>query len=285
VDSLPDSRLSSLRNATLFQIAKARGYKTVLIDLQNDFPNIVIRKSDMVYVDEYHSKWTDFASERFLSDIRAAGYVRRRLIDEKGLFVVLMKLGVHIPYEARYPGRQTEHQVFVPKLSKYESHSLDNRLKIAGSYKNALRYNVDGFFSGLLGEDFYETANNTILWTSDHGQSLQEDGQLETHNTNYLEQALVPFVVFSTDPWVLSNIRKPEEIGVTLSHMDIYPSVSAILNRQRDYSPGQCGPLFSGTPKTARPLRVVYESLWNGKTFEPPSEAGRVKLRTEKYLY
>ena len=69
---------------------------------------------------------------------------------------------------------------------------------------------------------------------SDHGQSFQEDGQLEPHSSQYVEQALVPFVVFSTAPWVLEHLRRPEEIKGTLSQLNIYPTLTSIFERRRE---------------------------------------------------
>jgi hypothetical protein len=91
--------------------------------------------------------------------------------------------------------------------------------------------------------------------------------------------------VFSADPWVLSNIQRPETISGTLSHMNIYPSVASILRRERDYSPGGYNSLFSEHPMPPQPLRFVCGDLWTGEAIEPPLESGKVKLRTEKYLY
>ncbi|MDR2174955.1 MAG: sulfatase-like hydrolase/transferase [Synergistaceae bacterium] len=285
ISRLPDEDFSSQRNPTVFQVAKANGYKTVLIDLQGMFPYSVIRKSDMGYVDEVYLKWSVFSSDPKKADIAAAAQLRKRMNEEKGLFIVLLKWGVHVHYEARYPGSEAEHQHFLPKLEEEERHSSEKRLQIVNSYKNALRYNVDGFFSALLGSDLRSLKNTTILWTSDHGQSLQEDGQLEPHSSSYIEQALVPFVMFSTNRWVLDNLKRPKDIEFTLSHMNIYPSLCSIMEKKTNVINGEYTSLFYTGEPILPPLCYVYGSLWNGIVAHPDVENNKLKLREEKYLY
>jgi glucan phosphoethanolaminetransferase (alkaline phosphatase superfamily) len=285
ISRLPDEDFSSQRNPTLFQLARARGYKTALADLQEAFPYVVFRESDMECVDEAHLKWRDFSSDPQKADIAAATWARKRMSEEKGLFIVLLKWGVHVHYEARYPGSLPEHRHFLPKLEAGERHSPEKRREIVNSYKNALRYNVDGFFSALLGEDPRSLEDTTILWTSDHGQSLQEDGQLEPHGSRYLEQALTPFMLFSTNRWVLEHLKRPKDIAFTLSHMNIYPTVRSIMEKKTDIVSGEYASLFYTREAAPPPLRYMYGSLWDGPVASPDAPNGKLELREEKYLY
>lgn len=286
VIELPDKELLSLRYPTLFQVAKGNRYKTVLIDLQKNFPNVVIRRSDMQYIDEIHLKWSDFSNDPKMADINAAEILHERLKNEKGLFVVLIKWGAHVHYEGRYPGEKEEHQHYLPKLREGERHTLGKRREIVNSFKNAVRFNVDGFVAALLGDEPLSLPDTTILWVSDHGQSFQEDGQIEPHSTGYLEQALVPFMLFSTEPWVSEHVRRPEAIGGTLSQLNIYPTLMSVFERRQNVRRGDFLSLFWNGEWRSPPLFYISGgSLWNSALSAPLVSNDRVVLRSEKYMY
>ena len=286
VIELPDKNFSSLRHPTLFQVAKGNHYKTILIDLQGYFPNVVIRRNDMQHIDEIHLKWSDFSNDPKIADINAAKVLHERLKREKGLFVVLIKWGAHVHYEGRYPGEKREHQHYLPKLDVGERHTLDKRREIINSFKNAVRFNVDGFVAALLGDEPLSLPDTTILWVSDHGQSFQEDGQIEPHSTGYLEQALVPFMLFSTEPWVSEHVRRPEAIGGTLSQLNIYPTLMSVFERRQNVRRGDFLSLFwSGEWRSPPLFYISGGSLWNSALSAPLVSNDRVVLRSEKYMY
>lgn len=286
LSAFPDSQFLSLKNPTIFQIAKANAYKTILIDLQGATPNGVIRRNDTEkYLDELKVDWSEFSPNNpMMADIAAAEYLRKRFINEKGLFVILCKRGVHVLYESSYPGEDKKYQHYLPKLARGETHSLNKRERII-NYKNAIRFNIDGFFSALFGDVPDEIQNTTILWTSDHGQSLQEDGQLEPHNSGYLEQAFVPFLIFSTTPWVLENIKRPENISATISHLNIYPSLRSIFEREQNIKQGEFLSLFWQNKWQNPKLFYASGGLWHEDVHFPSVLNGRVIMRSDKYIY
>jgi glucan phosphoethanolaminetransferase (alkaline phosphatase superfamily) len=281
-DDLPDRKLDTLRRPTIFQVAKAAGYRTMMLALQDDFPNVAFGRSDMAYVDEFMHQGHDLAPLPMNVDLAAAAFVRKRLASERGLFIVLLKTGAHIRYETRYP-RDGEHCIFSPRLAPREALSLGRRREIVNSYKNALRYNLDGFFRALFEDGLIP--NTTVVYTSDHGQSFQEDGQIESHGSKYLEQALVPLLVFSSDSWVLENLKRP--CRYTLSHMNIYPTISCLLRREPEQKETRGAHQSIVTHDEIEPqrLRYIYGGLWDGTPVEPPMKDGRVVLREERYMY
>lgn len=240
----------------------------------------------MQHIDEIHLKWSDFSNDPKMADIHAAKVLHERLKKEKGLFVVLIKWGAHVHYEGRYPGEKREHQHYLPKLDAGERHTLDKRREIINSFKNAVRFNVDGFVAALLGDDPLSLPDTTVLWVSDHGQSFQEDGQIESHSSGYLEQALVPFMLFSTEPWVSEHVRRPEAIGGTLSQLNIYPTLISVFERRQDISRGDFLSLFwSGEWRSPPLFYISGGSLWNSVLSTPLVSNDRVVLRSEKYMY
>lgn len=284
VAEMPDTRLTSQTNPTLFQIAKGNGYRTMFLNLWGaNLPDVVFRKEDIDTVDELYAGFQEFSDDILSADFKAAEYLNERFRREKGLFVFLMPRGIHSPYEEQYPDAQ-EHCHYAPRMKRGEWYSPQKRREHVNSFKNAVRYHVDGFFEALLGKDPELLKCCTVFWTSDHGQSLMEDGQLESHGSKYLEQALVPFLIFSTEPWVMARIRKP--VLGTLSHMNINPTVRSLLERVEDRSAGAYRSLFSPGPWSYPPLGYIGGgSLWKESPQNVVSVNGQLVLRTEKYLY
>lgn len=289
IDTIPDKGLQAFRNPTIFDVAKASGYRTILINVQGDFPDLFFRRSDMSRVDEVYLNEGEFDSQKnYEADFNAADFIRRRLKKEKGLFIFLEKMGVHVPYEKRYPGNDPKNQIFMPKLSDGEFYSQEKRRKVINSYKNALKYNLDGFFSRLFGDDPMSLEDCTIIYTSDHGQSFMENGQLYPHTTGELEQSFVPFVIFSTDSFTLENLIRPEEIPGTLSHLNIYPTIYSLLRRDMNHFSGEYNSVISRLESKNPPLIYFRKgALWDGEASDPaPADRnGKIILPAEKYMY
>ncbi|MDO4785871.1 MAG: hypothetical protein Q4A13_02930, partial [Fretibacterium sp.] len=175
---------------------------------------------------------------------------------------------------------------YLPKLREGERHTLGKRREIVNSFKNAVRFNVDGFFAALLGDEPLALSDTTILWVSDHGQSFQEDGQIEPHSTGYLEQALVPFTLFSTEPWVLEHVRCPEVVRGTLSQLNIYPTLTSIFERRQDVRRDGFLSLFWSGEWSSPPLFYISGgSLWDAVLSTPTIKNNKMVLRSEKYMY
>lgn len=286
VAEMPDTQLTSQTNPTLFQIAKGNGYRTLFLNLWGaDLPDVVFRNEDIETVDELHAGFQEFSNDILLADFEAAKYLNERFRKEEGLFVFLMPRGIHSPYEEQYPDAP-EYCHYLPRMKRGEWYSPQKRREHVNSFKNAVRYHVDGFFEALLGEEPESLRNCSVFWTSDHGQSLMEDGQLESHGSKYLEQALVPFLIFSTEPWLATRIRKPSEALGTLSHMNIYPTLCSLLERAEARSAGAYRSLFFPGEWTYPPLHYIGGgSLWKESPQKPISVNGRIILRSERYLY
>ena len=286
LNQLPDDKLMAFSNPTLFDVAKSRGYKTVMINLQGDFPDLVFRQSDLSRIDEVLQSRKNFALDVVSTDFGAADYVRKRLTEEKGLFIFLNKLGTHIWYQNDYPDEE-QYKIFTPCLDLKEKFSKKKRIKIINTHKNALRYNVNGFFRHLFSDDVRELKDCTIIYTSDHADSLYEYG-IGSHSTGYLEQTIVPFMIFSTDSWVLENLKRPSEIPFTLHHMNIAPTIKSILCRNLNYVSGEYSSLVS-VKEFRRPLLnyISKGDPWNCELSQPLSvdENGKIILPVEKYIY
>ena len=89
-------------------------------------------------------------------------------------FVLANKRGPHFPYRWRYPETAT---VFEPVLEA--GARITDKTALENTYRNAIRWSVDGFFARLLPSlDLSETV---LIYTADHGQNLLDDGMPVTH--------------------------------------------------------------------------------------------------------
>ena len=254
----PDRERVAMRRPTVFQHAKRWGYRTIMLDGPGrNFPNVAIRRSDLGAFDVL-LRAREIPGGSGFADIAAAEYIRKTLRESTGNFIVLIKVGAHFHYERCYPSSEARYSKFLPKLSHGESYG-SSRERTINSYKNALSFTVDTFFETLMREPL---PNTTVLWTSDHGQSLQEQGQTYTHCKDELEQAVIPFVVISDQPWVLAHAAAPGR-GLVLSHHHLYPSLISLFSKEREVVNAGYRSLFSARVREAMPrLQYVYGGVW-----------------------
>ena len=109
--------------------------------------------------------------------------------------VVIHLVGSHFPYYRRYP---LSHEVFTPSC-KSPVLSDCSPEEIVNAYDNSIRY-TDFIISEFI--EKLDTQNNIVpalVYTSDHGESLGEDG-LYLHSTPMgsapLQQTQVPFFIW-----------------------------------------------------------------------------------------
>jgi glucan phosphoethanolaminetransferase (alkaline phosphatase superfamily) len=255
----PDVGRHAFSHPTIFQHAKRHGYRTVLLDATGRyFPNIVIRQNDLEYVDVLLEGENIPGSDRW-ADLRVASYLRDLLEHKRGYFVFVVKQGAHFHYENSYPSSDPAYVRFRPTLEATESYR-GAKERMINSYKNAVSFAVDTFFERLLPATLN---NSTILWTSDHGQSLQEAGQTYTHCKSEFEQAVVPLIMISENPWVLHNVYRPDNPRrIVFSHHNIYPTIVSLVSKQSAVSNDEYQSLLSKSVSQP-PLRYVYGPLWS----------------------
>ncbi len=128
-------------------------------------------------------------------------------------FIVLHMMGSHYHYEARYPSEYTLHEPICKKarFSRDVSHcSLES---ILNSYDNSLYYT-----SNFLNEVINRVKNERafVLYASDHGESLGENGIYLHGTVKAPEQYNIPFIVWAsdqyleTDPDIRTNLLKKQ---------------------------------------------------------------------------
>ena len=215
---------------TLFQYAKAMGYKTYYIDAQTNSLWNGLTDQDLSFIDTW-LKARDFGND-FQSDFRAADRIADIVSEGTGNFIVLNKRGVHFLYESSYP---PEAVVWLPLPGDYTSHPE----LVSNPYDNGILYNLNTFFDRLLINTTI-LENTTILYTSDHGQTLFEEHATWLHCNNTAQEATVPLILIGRNlPPIADRPR--------FSHSNILPTLldlMAVPPSQRLHSYSSL--LFSG---------------------------------------
>lgn len=198
---------------TIFQYAKAMGYKTYYMDAQTNSLWTGLTDQDISFVDVW-SRARDFGRD-IESDFRAADRIVSILSESRGNLIVLNKRGVHFLYEGSYP---PDAAVWLPLPGDY----LANPSLVPNSYDNSILYNVNTFFERLLINP--EVLEYTvILYTSDHGQTLFENGATWMHCNSTPQEAIVPMIL-------IGRRLPPLDDHFPASHSNILPTLLDLMN-------------------------------------------------------
>ena len=175
-----------VRNAagpTIWQYAKAAGYRTVYLDAQRTggaFQN-GMDASEAKGIDRF----VQFSDVDVIGrDHALAVRLSELLRDDVRDVIVVNKIGAHFPVQAKYPERSTRYAP-VPSRARFAGivdtasregfdDSGEGWRRYRNAYRNTVEWNVGGFFDRLFAGGI---GNATILYTADHGQDLNEVGR------------------------------------------------------------------------------------------------------------
>ena len=220
------------RNPSIWDFAKKSGYNTVYIDSQKAFGTYqnFMTLNERKFIDEFIQFDVDSvqkADDFTRKDIEAAITIKNILNRKTPQFVMLTKEGIHTPYEGKYPARFS---IFKPHMSLDQtiSRDLDKEL-LLNSYRNSIYWSVDYFFKTLT--EGVDLTNVIIIYTSDHGQNLMEDG-LATHCAakNPETVGLVPLFIITENSLKSRLIEKQDLFFNKSSHFNIIPTILEIFN-------------------------------------------------------
>ena len=253
IESMSLRDLNSL--PTIFQYAKAMGYRTVMLDGQM-MTYWGGTKDDLNYIDEFDSlgvidhpdrkedwqsvsnKITDETQRKeglkqWEIDERIAQMVNRIFTSSTGNFIFIYKRGCHFPYEKNFPPSQAIWQPVYHFQEQYEVPTADKLQAVVNSYDNSLKYNLDEFFKKLAA-DYSNLPNNTVIvYTGDHGESFFENGKAG-HGGETAGEAEVPL-------FVLGLRDTAVDVGFKASHHNVFATLLDLMNypeelRRSEYS-------------------------------------------------
>ncbi len=185
-NEFPDSAFRTFKNPTLFDYAKKMGYETIYIDVDSGYLSKLLEMSREGHVRSL-DRWMNDQSFRdrqidleITKDLGIARYLSSLLNERGGYFILVNKKGLHFHYRNTYPD-DPAFTFWKPVMEPSEPISTDpaGREKLVNTYDNGIRFQVDEFFRELVSKTTHQ--NYVILYTSDHGQTLAEQGQVYTH--------------------------------------------------------------------------------------------------------
>jgi glucan phosphoethanolaminetransferase (alkaline phosphatase superfamily) len=230
-DELPDKERKIWTRPSVFQFAKAMRYKTYYLDGQrSQFWGGIA--NDLSYIDVWLNV-TDFpVSENYWeTDFLIAKKVNEIINTSSGNFIFVFKRGIHAPFKWNFP---TDAITWSPSITEEEFVSAENKEAFSNGFDNALKFNLDTFFK-TLATDYKNLPNNTvILYTSDHGQTLSENGERFSHCGDTRNEAIVPL-------FMLGNLGTSVDTKYKASHANILATMLDLMNypeslRKYDYA-------------------------------------------------
>lgn len=210
---LPDPDYHLETNPTIFQYAKAMGYTTYYLDTQTDYLWNGLTVTDLTYID-HHMTRRNFGQD-YDVDLRAADFIYEQVASGTGNFFLLNKAGVHFHYNDTYPAEAIIWEpIPAPKI-------YVDPLAVGNTYDNGLHYNVEQFFRRLL-KDTIVLEHTLLLYTSDHGQTLIENGETWSHCGNTSKEAAVPLLLIGQH-----NFSPDTQYRAT--HYNIFPTILDLM--------------------------------------------------------
>lgn len=262
---IPDSAQVSMKEPSIWQFTRKAGFYNVYLDAQSaeewaNYQNFM-NKHETSFIDKVIRIRQKVA---YKSDKAARKVLIAYLRQPGKTFIILNKYGLHFPYFRSYP---KAYNFFTPVLAPGEP--MNDREKSLNSYMNGIRWAVDGWFKNLLSEsgDFKPYV---IIYTSDHGQNIVDDGTLATHcrpSANRFE-GIVPMLIFSNDPAILQRFKAAEVSSYNkTSHFQIFPTLIRLAGYNGAWVTSHYGASLS-QPPTSSPAFFVGDLHGRGSVSE-----------------
>jgi glucan phosphoethanolaminetransferase (alkaline phosphatase superfamily) len=233
-NSFPDDTFQTEKNPTIFDYAKKMGYETIYIDINRVYLSSLMNAAGDGPVRSLDRWMTEESFDELHIDLDATkdvgvAPVLSSLLNEKGgYFILVNKKGLHFHYRNNYPD-DTASTVWKPvmKASQSIDPSPAGREKLVNTYDNGIRFQVDEFFRTLVSETTNQ--NYAILYTSDHGQTLAEHGQVYTHMKPDNVVVDVPDFLVSGECYSKKGLLDGIAPGIRVSHLNNFATLLDLM--------------------------------------------------------
>jgi len=233
-NAFPDDAFRTARNPTLFDYAKEMGYETIYIDIDEGYlvplmkaaENGPVRSLDRWMTEQsFKERHIDLGTTK---DLGVARFLSGLLNERGGYFVLVNKKGLHFQYRNTYPDDMAS-TIWKPVMEALESidPSATGREKLVNTYDNGIRFQVDEFFRVFVSETTNQ--NYVILYTSDHGQTLVEHGQVYTHGKPDKVIVDVPEFLVSGEQYSKKGFLAGIPPGIRVSHLNNFATLLDLM--------------------------------------------------------
>ena len=233
-NAFPDDAFQTDKNPTIFDYAKKMGYETIYIDIDQGYLPHLLKAAGDAPVRSLN-RWMNEQSFKELNidlettkDLGVARVLSSLLNARGGYFVVVNKKGLHFHYHYRYPDNPA-FTIWRPvmKASDPIDISAAGREKLVNTYDNGIRFQVDEFFRVFISETTNQ--NYVILYTSDHGQTLSEHGELYTHMKPDNVIVDVPDFLVSGERYDRKGLLAGIAPGIQVSHLNNFATLLDLM--------------------------------------------------------
>ena len=233
-NEFPDNAFRTDKNPTILDYAKKMGYETIYIDINQIYLYSLIKAAGKDPVRSL-DRWMNDKSfkERHIDlettkDVGVAHFLSNLLNESSGYFVLVNKKGLHFNYRDRYPDDPAS-TIWKPVMATSQSidPSETGREKLVNTYDNGIRFQVDEFFRAFVSETTNQ--NYVMLYTSDHGQTLAEHGQVYTHMKPDKEIVDVPDFFVSGERYSKKGLLDGIAPGIRVSHLNNFATLLDLM--------------------------------------------------------
>ncbi|PDW01515.1 sulfatase-like hydrolase/transferase [Candidatus Viridilinea mediisalina] len=249
---LPDHEQAVKRWPTIFQYAQAMGYRTIYLDTSSDTLWNGTR-DDLQYIDDWKNVNTFSYGEAYDFDRNMGVYLHEIISSSTGNFIWINKRGVHFQYTNAFPRDTAQWE----PILELRTHDPIWRAEMVNAYDSGLYYNLEGFFRAAF-PDTSIFSHTLVLYTSDHAQTLAQDGEWWSHCRNSPNEAKVPLIL-------LGEPNQELDTSYAASHFNIFATLLDLMGiaqeqHQYDYQPS----LFRVSGEQSRPRFYYVGSLEGG---------------------
>jgi Sulfatase len=241
---------------TVWQYAKAAGYRTVYIDgqghaIENETKlQNFMTPAERKYIDAFYPL-PDITSKD--ADMEVLSIIEKEFAKPGPVFIYANKQGMHFPYDQNYDLVTAVHHPVQSEVSGIDTDSMLN------SYRNAVSWNVDRFFGEFSSR--ISMKDLAMVYTSDHGQYFAPGEATHCKSSDsHPQMALVPLFAYVDSADGVAALKAGAEKSKGLAtHFQIAPT---LLN-------------WMGYSKSDLALHYK-ESLTEGTYFDPAYTLGDI---------
>jgi lipid A ethanolaminephosphotransferase len=253
---LPDNGQLALRQPSLFQYAKAAGYKTYYIDAQTigGILQNFLTKFDRNFIDVFLQP-ADRAPEipLYERDVVVSKILTRLAKTNEKSFVFVNKTGAHWPYFKSHPHEAQ------PQYGGFKNLKTD--------YQRAVTWSVDNFWERMI-NGITTKDSCTVIYTSDHGEYIDETGYTAAghgrlSNPDPME-GNVPLLVYDRSGLKHGfNVRKNKA-----SQEQIFPTALLLMGFSNKYVFSRYGPSLFQEPEQCRRWFLSGDVFGRSRTYK-----------------